>query len=70
MSTFAVHFDTDNASFGDCEFDTRYEIANILTEIADAVRNGKPTEGIVRDGNGNKIGEFRLMGKFGLGGDK
>jgi hypothetical protein len=70
MSMFALHFNTDNSDvFGETEAETRYEIANILTSIADYVRNGGINfpHGGIRDKTGNKIGEWKLMGRHGIG---
>jgi hypothetical protein len=58
-STFKVHFDCDNDAFQDGNRDL--EIARILRVIANYVENMGQTEGVVRDLNGNKIGEYYFL---------
>jgi len=53
---FFISFDTDNASFGFQDPEVRSaEIDFILKEIISKLESGG---GVVRDSNGNKIGEF------------
>lgn len=56
MDMFQVYFATSNAAF---EEDRNGSIARILREIANRITDGDH-EGIVRDLNGNPIGEFSL----------
>ncbi len=52
---FEVNFETDNAAFAD---GGELEIAIILEKIADQVRNQGRTEGVIKDSNGNTVGEW------------
>ena len=54
-----VAFNTDNAAFEDYR---TLEIANILKEIAENIKNNYRTEGVVRDFNGNAIGTWTTEG--------
>lgn len=51
---FRMEFNTNNEAFTDS---TPEEIARILNETADKIRNGQ-YEGRVRDINGNRIGVY------------
>lgn len=55
MSTFSVHFETDNAAFQDG--DGPAEIARILRRVADLVELNR-TSNPVYDINGNALGQF------------
>jgi len=69
---FALEFKTGNAAFGECDDEMRAEIARILKSIAYEVDHGGDLGDVrfVRDYNGNKIGEFKLLGRHGIGRDK
>ncbi len=54
-----IHFDTDNASFGETEEERREEIAKTLESLARKIRNGYDA-GLVMDTNGNRIGSFSI----------
>ena len=70
MSTFALHFNTDDAAFGESEIEMREEIARILVATAKNVRLGLGGKEVVKlhDINGNTIGEFKMLGRHGIGG--
>jgi hypothetical protein len=57
---FNVHFECDNAAFDDAP---RYEISRILKELAERIEDGGDWTGVIRDVNGNRIGEFELTGE-------
>jgi hypothetical protein len=58
---FKVEFDCDNAAFGETDFERKAEVCSILKEVEAKVDAGF-TSGIVRDANGNRVGEFSLTG--------
>ena len=62
---FALHFDTDNAAFGDTEAEVRAEIVRILHEVSIKVSAGAGyvyfPAGTIHDANGNSIGEYKYM---------
>jgi hypothetical protein len=68
---FALEFKTGNAAFGEDEGEMRAEIARILKEITAHVERGGHLDAPIRIGdyNGNKVGEFKLLGKYGIGED-
>ena len=54
---FKLQFSTDNAAFdGDLK---RMEIDSILRAVADRAGDGQ-TGGLIRDSNGNRIGQWEL----------
>ena len=55
--TTRLTIDTGNAAFHDeeGESDSGYEVARILSEASDRIRNGE-TDFTLRDINGNKVG--------------
>ena len=55
---FTLNFNMDNAVFDDWN---RPEVKRILNRTAERVNDGE-TEGIVRDINGNTIGQFNIKG--------
>jgi len=55
--SFTLTFTTTGAAFEDDARDT--SVSEILTSVAARVANGT-TEGMVRDANGNTIGEWAL----------
>lgn len=57
--TVKISIDTDNAAFGDTEYDRYAEIARILREAANRVEVGDHCgEFTLRDINGNRVGAF------------
>lgn len=54
---FQIYFDTSNAAFDGLP---NMEIARILREIAEKVDSGS-LEGIIRDLNGSRVGEFEAV---------
>ena len=54
---FTMKFKTDNAAFDGQ--DKPEEVANILSGIAQSIREGYPSGGVY-DSNGNRVGEWRL----------
>lgn len=54
-----ISFRTDNAAFGEEDFEKRAEVSRILLEIAAAVESGKD-HGPVMDLNGNRVGQWSL----------
>lgn len=58
---FVLNIKTDNAAFGEGdESDRAVELARILRDMADRFAGGdaSPANGIVRDINGNRVGEW------------
>ena len=54
---FKLEFSTDNAAFdGDLKW---MEIDSILRAVADRAGDGQ-TSGLIRDSNGNRIGQWEL----------
>lgn len=53
-------FNLSNAAFGDDDHERALEIARILTDAAEAVRDGHGFNGPIKlfDGNGNTVGSF------------
>jgi hypothetical protein len=56
MSSFSLKLNTDNDAFAE---DPALEVARILREAADKLESGC-TGSQLRDGNGNKVGQFTL----------
>lgn len=54
---FSMHFETENATFGETEEERLAECARILRAVADAIAKGVATAPIT-DPNGNKVGRF------------
>lgn len=54
---FRMKFRTDNAAFDD---DSSVEVARILRAISRQIEQGGEQGGVVRDVNGNTIGEYSL----------
>ena len=60
MGTFKLTINTDNAAFDD---DMEAELARILTDIAQALRDYGPwAGGTIRDINGNPVGTYTITG--------
>jgi hypothetical protein len=57
---FRLEFSTDNAAFGEDEFQRNHEIARILRDIAAKVGEQDLISGSARDLNGNKVGEWEI----------
>ena len=62
MTEFKITFNTENAAFDDnlqdfSEDNSTAEVARILAEVRTEVFSGR-TQGIVRDVNGNTVGEW------------
>ncbi len=57
---FKMQFETDNAAFGDSDFEKRIQTARLLREAADELHGGARSEGVLRDENGNTIGRWKL----------
>jgi hypothetical protein len=55
---FVLTFDCDNAAF---EPDPADEILDILERVRRDIANGR-TAGAIADTNGNRVGEFALVG--------
>ena len=55
--SFTLTFTTTGAAFSDAARET--SVSEILTNVAARVANGT-TEGVVRDFNGNTVGEWSL----------
>jgi hypothetical protein len=56
---FSLEFTTDNAAFDD---GVATETCRILREVARNIERGE-LEGMVRDVNGNTVGQFTLNGR-------
>lgn len=57
---FKLQFSTENAAF---EGDSKWmEIDTILRAVADRAGDGQ-TSGIIRDSNGNRVGQWELTGE-------
>jgi hypothetical protein len=54
-----VKIASDNAAFGEDEYDRACELGRILRRLAEALRNGR-TAGKLRDINGNVVGSFEI----------
>ena len=54
-----VTITTDNAAFGESDYEMRAEVARILREIADDLDNGKDG-GPCIDINGNTVGRWSV----------
>ena len=70
MGTFALEFRTNNAAFGETEDDMQAEIGEILTIIGNRIKAGgfvSDDANRILDSDGNVIGEFKLLGRFGIG---
>jgi hypothetical protein len=50
---FRLEIETSNDAFGD---DPWWEVSSILAGLAKRVREGAPTSGVLRDGNGARVG--------------
>lgn len=50
---------TDNAAFTD----DPNELQNILTETVQRICEYGDRDGVIRDTNGNRVGDFRVTGK-------
>jgi hypothetical protein len=60
---FNLKFSTDNAAFGENDEERTAEIARILQEVSDTMRDRYGfLSGIIRDENGNSIGEWSVTG--------
>jgi len=59
MGKFKLSLITDNDAFGDYP---GYEIARILRGAAEVIQEGSEV-GVLKDYNGNTVGEYRLEGE-------
>lgn len=65
MATFTLDFECDNAAFDD---DPTFEIARILKETAEKIKCDNVTgfgyaHGVIRDINGNRVGDWKYRGE-------
>lgn len=56
---FVLKMETENAAFTNGG-SPHFEVARILRELAARLERVKPTEGTLRDDNGNKVGDWSL----------
>lgn len=56
---FTLRIETDNAAFGDDEYERGLELASILRDVADHLTSGL-SEGITKDVIGNTVGKWEL----------
>ena len=52
-----ISFNTDNDAFGHGRQDA--EVSRILRQLADKIETTGAREGVIRDANGNTIGQFK-----------
>jgi hypothetical protein len=55
---FRVSFETCNAAFGETEEERRAEVARILRKVIRQLEGMATDEGVIMDGNGNKVGSW------------
>ncbi len=60
---FSLCIKTENAAFGESPDEARAEVARILREVIETLRNGSPNRGGLYDANGNRVGAFTVTGK-------
>lgn len=59
MARYTITIDTDNAAFGDTDYEAQREVADILRKLADRLDNDD-VRSPLRDSNGNTVGLFTI----------